>query len=383
MVLTRGFMTSSLVTRQARRQFLVLALAGAIAACQSAPPPRPEAAIPVPQPGAKKKVALIVPLTGVDGPIGTSISRAAALALTDTGNQQITLTVFDSAKAGAASAATLALANGNALILGPLTADEVRAVAPLARRASVPVIAFSNDRDVAGDGVFIMGTVPSDSIERSVVYARGKGAVRFGGLVPTNLYGQRVSQALLGAVQRVGGKMGGVQAYGQTASSMRAAAAALNSRGQMDAVIIGDSVVNAAVAAPSVRTGRRIIGTELWGNERTIGRTASLRGAWYAALPNERFDQLVIRYRAKYGKTPYRLASLGYDAMLLTVRTEKFWQAGGPFPARRLIEKDGFTGVDGIFRFGRDGIAERALEVRQVTATGSTLLSPAATSFAN
>jgi ABC-type branched-subunit amino acid transport system substrate-binding protein len=360
---------------------MVLALAGAIAACQSAPAPRPEVAIPTPQPGAKKKVALIVPLTGVDGPIGTSISRAAALALTDTGNQQVTLTVFDSARAGAASAAMLALANGNALILGPLTADDVRAVAPMARKASVPVVAFSNDRDVAGDGVFIMGTAPSDSIERVVLYARGKGATRFGGLVPTNLYGQRVSQALLGAVQRAGAKMGGVQAYGQTAASMRTAAATLNSRGPMDAVIIGDSVANAAVAAPSLRTGQRIIGTELWGNERTIGRTPALRGAWYAALPNDRFDQLVTRYRAKYGKTPYRLASLGYDAMLLTVRTEKFWTAGTPFPARKLIEKDGFTGVDGIFRFGRDGIAERALEVRQVTATGSTLLSPAAATF--
>jgi hypothetical protein len=108
-----------------------------------------------------------------------------------------------------------------------------------------------------------------------------------------------------------------------------------------------------------------------------------LRGAWYAALPNERFDQLVTRYRGQYGKTPYRLASLGYDAMLLTVRTSKFWQPGQPFPARRLIEKDGFAGVDGIFRFGRDGIAERALEVRQVSAAGSTLLSPAATTFAD
>jgi ABC-type branched-subunit amino acid transport system substrate-binding protein len=376
-------MTPTLPSGQARRQFLVLALAAVIAACQSAPAPPPGPAMPTPQPGAKKKVALIVPLTGRDGPIGTSISRAAALALTDTASQQITLTVFDSAKAGAASAATLALANGNALILGPLTADDVRAVAPLARKASVPVIAFSNDREVAGDGVFIMGTVPSDSIDRVIHYARGKGAIRFGGLVTTNLYGQRVSQAFLSAVQRAGGKMGGLQAYGQTAASMKVAAATLSSRGPFDAVIIGDSAANAAVAAPSIRSGQRILGTELWGNERTIGRTPALRGAWYAALPNDRFDQLVTRYRARYGKTPYRLASLGYDAMLLTVRTEKFWTGGTPFPARKLIEKDGFSGVDGIFRFGRDGIAERALEVRQVTATGSILLSPAAATFAN
>ena len=376
------FMTSTRMVRQARRSVLILMGAAVLVACQSGPAPIVEAPVIIPA-GTKNKVALIVPLTGVDGPIGTSISRAAALALIDTNNQQITLTVFDSATAGAAAAANQALAAGNELILGPLTADDVKAVAPIARKASVPVIAFSNDRDVAGNGIFIMGTVPTESIGRVVQFAKGRGAARFGGLVPTNLYGQRVSQAFLGSVQSAGAKVGGLQAYGQTGASVRAAVASLNARGQFDAVLIGDTPSTAAVAAPSLRTGVRVLGTELWGNERTIGRTMALRGAWYAALPNDRFDQLVTRYRVKYGKTPYRLASLGYDAMLLTVRTAKFWEPGRPFPQRRLIEKDGFSGVDGIFRFGKDGIAERALEVRQVTASGSTLLSPAPTAFAD
>ena len=375
-------MTPTSGARQARRTVLTLLMVSLLAACQSGPSRGPVTPVVVPT-GTKNKVALIVPLNGVDGPIGTSISKAAALALVDTKNQQITLTVFDSSQAGAAAAATQALAAGSELILGPLTADDVRAVAPIARSAKVPVIAFSNDQNVAGDGVFIMGTVPSESIGRAVHYARSKGAARFGGLVPTNLYGQRVSHALFSSVQQAGGKVGGLQSYGQTTASVRTAVAALNAKGPFDAVVIGDSISTAAVAAPSIRTGTRIIGTELWGNERAIGRTPALRGAWFAALPNERFDQLVGRYRGQYGKTPYRLASLGYDAMLLTVRTTKFWQPGQPFPARRLIEKDGFAGVDGIFRFGRDGIAEGALEVRQVTATGSTLLSPAATTFAD
>ena len=376
-------MTSTLGRRQARRSVVALLALSVLAACQTGPRGAPGPEIVTPVPGAKNRVALIVPLNGVDGPIGTSISRAAALALVDTRNQQIVLTVFDSTKGGAAAAANQALASGNELIIGPLTADDVRAVAPIARKANVPVIAFSNDRDVAGNGVFIMGTVPSESIDRTVRYARSKGAARFGGLVPTNLYGQRVSHALLTAVQRTGGTVGGLQSYGQTGASVRSAVAALNGKGPFDAVVIGDTTSTAAVAAPGVRSGTRIIGTELWGNERTIGRSAALRGAWYAALPNERFDQLVTRYRAQYGKTPYRLASLGYDAMLLTIRTSKFWTPGQPFPARRLIEKEGFSGVDGIFRFNRDGVAERALEVRQVTAAGSTVLSPAPTTFAD
>jgi hypothetical protein len=90
---------------------------------------------------------------------------------------------------------------------------------------------------------------------------------------------------------------------------------------------------------------------------------------------------VVVRYRARYGKTPYRLASLGYDSALLAVRSAKNWPVGGQFPTRSLVDSDGFAGVDGNFRFGRDGIAERLLEVREVTQAGATSISPAATAF--
>ncbi len=66
------------------------------------------------------------------------------------------------------------------------------------------------------------------------------------------------------------------------------------------------------------------------------------------------FNQLRTRYRARYGANPYRLASLGYDAVLLTVRIAKNWRLGRPFPERELRDPAGFAGVDGAFRFGRE-----------------------------
>ena len=150
-------------------------------------------------------------------------------------------------------------------------------------------------------------------------------------------------------------------------------------------MLIGDSGRIAVIAAPLLKQGpsaaARILGTELWASERTLSATTALRGAWYASTPDDRFNQLVGRYRARYGKTPYRIGSLGYDAVLLTVRSAKHWPAGGAFPVRQLTEREGFAGVDGIFRFGRDGVAIRALEVRQVTSSGTTVISPAAKTF--
>ena len=356
-----------------------------LAGCQARGPRRPAPYIPpgeLPS-GTKHQVALVVPLTGEDGPIGTSISNAARLALLDTGNQSIDLRIYDSAQGGAAVAANRAIADGNRLILGPLLAEEVRAAAPVARQADVPIIAFSNDEGVAGDGVFILGFTPQQSIDRVVRLARSRGATRFGALIPNGLYGQRAAQAFLASVRASGGSMVGLQNFNRSAAGVRTAANALNAKGTVDAVLIADSGRIAALAAPSLRAGSRLLGTELWASERNLGQTARLRGAWYAAAPEARFDQLVTRYRARYGKIPYRLGSLGYDSVLLTVRAARNWPVGRPFPARTLLDRDGFAGVDGIFRFGRDGVAERSLEVRQVTASGTTPVSPAAASFTN
>jgi len=368
-----------------RRSFMVGATASilALAACQTGtrPPIEPVAPEPPPTGLAYNGIAVIVPLTGPDGPIGTSISNAAKLALVDTKEQTLRITVYNSAApGGAAAAAEKAIAEGNRLILGPLLADDVRAAAPVAQRSNVPVIAFSNDEGVAGNGVYILGFTPDQSIGRVVTHAQSKGLKGFGALVPTGLYGQRAAQSLLTTVQKSGGRVASIQSYDRSPESITAAARRLNGQ-TMDAVLIGDASRTAATASTALKAGPRRLGTELWGTDRTIGKNTALRGAWFAAPPDAQFDRLVTRYRARYGKTPYRLASLGYDAVLLAVRSARSWPIGRPFPASALIDKDGFGGVDGNFRFGRDGIAERLLEVREVTQAGSTVVSPAATAF--
>ena len=103
--------------------------------------------------------------------------------------------------------------------------------------------------------------------------------------------------------------------------------------------------------------------------------------AWFAAAPDSRFRQLVTRYRDRYGRAPVRLASLGYDSMLLTISASRKWDPRRRFPVNLITDPEGFVGVDGVFRFGRDGVAQRGLEVRQVTASGTSVVSPAPSTF--
>lgn len=354
------------------------------------PPPEPEG--PTTQPEGpsrlppdetRNRVAVLVPLSGPNASLGQSILNAANLALLDTGGQRIRITAYDTAR-GAQAAANEAIADGSGLFLGPLLAEDVRAVAPIAARESVPVVAFSNDVSVAGDNVYVMGFNPGQSVERVVALARARGAQRFAALVPAGVYGERTSRALVRAVEAAGGSMVGIEGYERGAAALRAAATRLNARGRADAVLIADGTQVALAAIPIVRQSSpqpRILGTELWGAEANLGGNVALRGSWFAAPTDGNFGAFRTRYRARYNANPFRLASLGYDAVLLTVRIAADWPIGRRFPARALRDPGGFSGVDGAFRFGRDGVAERALEVREVTAGGTSVVSPAPRGF--
>ena len=54
------------------------------------------------------------------------------------------------------AAAVKLLDQGAEIILGPLFAPSVKAISAEARDRGVPVLAFSTDKSVAGDGIFLL-----------------------------------------------------------------------------------------------------------------------------------------------------------------------------------------------------------------------------------
>ena len=368
------------VGRGARLLFVACALM--VAGCQSIVPKGKGPVTTGPtgpvQPGVEQglptdtlrnRVALLVPMTGANAGVGQSIANATTLALLDSRTEKVCVTTYDT-NLGAAAAAQKAIAEGNRLILGPLIATDVRAVSPIAQKAGVPVITFSNDTSVAGNGTFLMGYSPTQSIERIITYARGKGMTRFAALVPRGTYGERSGNALLRTVEGAGGTVVSMQTFDRTAGSFAAAVQKLPQGDAYDAILIADSGRAAIQIAPLVRkrgaANARILGTELWNTESALAGNTAVNGAWFASVSDTYYRQLATKYRARFGTTPFRLSSLGYDAVLLTVKMSQEWKPGTPFPVKRLTDAGGFTGIDGAFRFGANGVAERALEVSQV-----------------
>lgn len=345
--------------------------------------PKPAHPNGLPEDVERHRIALLVPLSGANAAVGQSIADAAAMALADTGGKALRITNYDTAQ-GAEAAARRALADGNKVFLGPLLGEDVRAVESQAAAAGVPVISFSNDADVAGDDVWLLGFSPAQSIDRIVRFAKSKGLTRFAALVPPGTYGRNASNMLIRTAEATGGSVVAMQSYQRSAGSLAAALKTI-AREKFDAVLIADSGRIAIASAPLIRKSSgaavRILGTELWNAEPSLNNVPAMAGAWFASVDDRLFKQFVTRYRARYGRTPYRLASLGYDAVLLTVRIAKDWKVGDRFPVDALADDGGFSGVDGAFRFTKGHIAERALAVHQLGAGGGSVVSPAPQGF--
>ena len=365
-------------------KLLILASVILLAACSTVPRSKAPLVVADPSDGMHR-VALLLPVTGPDAEVGQSIANATALALADTKVTNIRMVTYDTGL-GVAAATQRAIADGNKVILGPLRGDNVIEVAEIARPAGVPIISFSNDVGVAGQNVFLLGHLPNQSIERVVLYAKSKGMNRFAAVVASNVYGQRAQSNLTTAVRAAGGVLVGIQETNGTAASADAAARRLAQLGTIDAVLIADNGRAAITTVPALRRSglrtAKILGTDLWNIDGTLAGSAPLYGAWFASVSDTLYTQYATKYRARFGKAPLRLSSLGYDSVLLVARVARDWRPGTRFPIGQLTDPQGFIGVDGAFRFNPNGMTDRMLEVQEIQAGKFVTVSPAPAQFA-
>ena len=348
----------------------------------SAPTPTPEpSATALPEDSKRHRIALLVPLSGENGEVGQAIANATTMAILDTNADNLRITTYDTSK-GPQAAARQALADGNKLILGPLLGSNVVSVRAETEGTAVPIISFSNDTSIAGPGVFVMGHIPEQSIARSVEYARSKGARDFAILAPDGDYGNRAEAALRSALTEYGGRYVTGERYTRSNTSVVSAAGRLRQRGGFDSVLIADGGTNSIRGAEAIKSGSlQIIGTERWSGDSGVLRSPSLRGAIFSAVIDSRYGGFVKSYEERFGAQPYRVATLGYDAVLLTLRAARDWRVGRDFPVNILYQAGGFDGMDGPFGFQRNGVVERAMEVRQVRDGDVDIVSPAPASL--
>lgn len=339
------------------------------------------------------KVALLLPLTGSGNTPGVAkaLKQAAELALFDFDNPAISLVPKDTKGTvdGARAAAESAMQDGAELMIGPLFAQEVSGAAPVARQANVPMIAFSSDEKVAGNGVYLLSFLAGRDVPRTVSYALAHGKHNFALLIPQSPYGRLAEAAFAKSVGRGGGQavvratfppndanamLGPVR---QVANAMKA--------GQIDVLFLPAGPEDLQSLAPLLAsnevTSKRLqfIGTGQW-DYPNVGKEAALVGGWFPAPDPKGWSNFAGKYAKTYGSTPPRIASLAYDAVSLAVSLSSN-PPGQRYTATTLRRGSGFAGVDGLFRLLPDGTSERGLAILEVRDYGLEVLEPAPNNF--
>jgi branched-chain amino acid transport system substrate-binding protein len=319
--------------------------------------------------------------------LAQSMLKAAQLALFDAGNPNILLMTADEGNGGASAARAVQqlLSQGAEVIVGPLFGPSVQAVAPIAKDRAVPVLAFSTEKSVAGNGAYLLSFLPQNEVRRVVGYAAANGRRNFAALIPQTAYGDVAQTALQDSVAAVNGRLVDIQRFPPNAASVAAPAGAV-ARSGADAILIAQGGTLLRAIAPTLsldgatREKVKLLGTGLWDDDRSLAREAALQGSWYAAPAPNADAEFVSKYRATFGAAPAQLASLAYDAVSLVALLSQ-----GPayhrFTQAALMDPNGFGGVNGIFRFQPDGTSERGLAVLELTSAGPVVVSPAPTTF--
>ncbi len=340
------------------------------------------------------RVAMLLPLTatGNAGVLGGQLRNAAALALRDFAAPTVSIMIKDTGGTpeGARLAATEALSQGAELILGPVFAAEVTAVAAIARPSRVPVIAFSSDLSVSSPGVYLLSFLPRSDIDRIIQYSISQGRRSFGALLPQSGYGTVAEAALMEAVSRYGGRVVAIERYALDRLAMQThaeAMAEIAKSGQIDTLLMPDGG-DAAPFMAQILSSKRVstseikyVGSGQWNNDPRFTAESTLVGSWFPAPDDTGFENFANRYAASFGGRPVRNASLGYDAASLAAGlASRFGEQR--FAPQTLTQSSGFAGVDGVFRLMPDGSNQRSLAIYEVIQGGTRLLDPAPGTFA-
>ncbi len=338
------------------------------------------------------KVALLLPISapGSTANVAKAIKQAAELALFDFDNPNVSLVPKDTKGTpdGARLAAESAIQDGAELIVGPLFAQEVAGAADVARRAGVPMIAFSSDEKVAGNGVYLLSFLAGRDVPRIVSFAMARGKRNFAVLVPQTPYG-RIAEAAFAKAVAAGSGSAPVRASftsGSMSGAVQQIASAVKSGQRIDALFLPagreelPSLAPLLAAAGVTGTNVQFIGTGQW-DYPNVGGEQALVGGWYPAPDPSGWNKFSASYAKTFGGTPPRIASLGYDAVSLAVSLSQNPQ-GQRYSFSQLTRGSGFAGVDGLFRLLPDGTSERGLAILEVRPGSPRVLDPAPRSFA-
>lgn len=371
------------------------------------------------------RVGVLLPLSGEAAKHGQGLKNATLLALDDVKNPNLILQFYDtqSTPSGARVAAENAINQRSDLIIGPLMSTEVSAISNQTIARGVPVIAFSTSSEVLQNGVYTLGLLLDEQVDRVITFATQKGRQRFALFLPDNSTGIAVAKAAVASAQKNGVKITRIGFYPPNTTDfsdvlkkmtdyparvarlarIRSNLSAKSAQGDanaakvlrrlstadtlgevdFDAVIIpeyGPKLKSATsmfgyydVFSPKVK----FLGTSIWENT-NLSKETTMYGSWYPSLSRTHSAYFSNKYAELFGERPSSLYSFAYDGVALAAALAKQDEAD---LNSAITNQDGYIGINGVFRLFPNGSNEHSLDIVEVRSSGDMVIDAAPKKF--
>jgi branched-chain amino acid transport system substrate-binding protein len=351
----------------------------------------------------KVQVALFLPFSGKNKELGWNLLNAASMSIFDNDlTHNIELVLIDSKDSEEeARKAFLKIVESNIkIVIGPIFSQTVESIDDLAKKHGITVISFSNNRELmdktnSEGGVFLAGIAPETQVDRIVGYALSQGKSSFSIIAPKNQYGTAITALFKRMVKGRDGVFVTSEFYDQGGKDLdRIVNHAINAfvispnskKTKKDVIAESDRTYSQILMIPesgkilskivaeikAQNTDERnfqIVGTNQWDDTSTFS-DYNLIGGWFAAPENEKFRDFEKAYYQNYSKFPPRIASISYDMVAAVSKLIDLKKGQTPsiadFTSSIPSSNNGFSGIDGMFRFIPNGLVQRNLAVLRI-----------------
>ena len=349
----------------------------------------------------KIKIALLLPISAKDNnlsKIGKSLRDAAFLAKEDLGNNLLKINTYDTygLTQKGVLAYNLALEEKNEIIIGPFLSSVTTEIANQFSFNTLNILSLSDDPTIVGRKIFILGDTIVNRANNLIQYAINDNNYRFALIGPVRNNNDQINSLISNKILMKGGIITFSSYYSNDISAISDLAQDVKNKiiqtntdiiiftGEPDKRMSHLAAELADITVNKTNKGIQIMGLTHWENSASILSEPSLQKAWFT-MPDQRFRSFYEdKFIKKFGYIPHPKSNLAYDAVaslgvihknLNNDRNDYFDKFNG------LFNRNGFIGIDGIFRFNNDRIAEKELSIIQLISGKPKILKQAKNRF--
>ena len=359
------------------------------------------------------KVGVMLPLSGEHSEIGNLILNAIEMAVFQTDENKLELHIKDTeAKSNKAKKVLSELiGEGVEVIIGPLFSKSLAAIQSEVVRSNINIFALTNNINLRNKGIWIFGVDPQAQTEKVLQYALEKGSKNIAALLPQNAYGLLLFDTITSFTQANLMKIEKIEFYNFSVESQRKAAQKISEgfeeykvyldkikeqdddeeKGNevlfmekpFDNVFIAAAGQNLTVLSSQLQYNNvdpkivQYLGISSWEDVSILNEPA-LEGGIFVTTSEMYQKKIKLIYKNSFSKEMPKIAMIAYDIVALLGSLNSLGSNSNIYD---LVNDEGYIGLRGLFRLKKNGVVERAFQLKKIKNKKFTILKKANSQF--